>query len=250
MRRPFPTRFALLLACLPGAILPASAQPADAPASGQTNTPAPAIRTLASGLLAVGGTRVDPRLRTVTVPAFVNLQEGIVEYVLVHSSGKTHESLLRTDVGAREIHVAMLLLGATGAGTNALPLDPAETLPGDTVTVDIRWTEGRRARSVAAEEVVYDRRLGSALRRGRWTYTGSRLREDGFGAQVDGSIISLITDPDALVNNPRRGREDDDNWLAKARRLPEFNHPVDVVITLLPPASRPAPGTGPRAPRR
>jgi hypothetical protein len=38
------------------------------------------------------------------------------------------------------------------------------------------------------------------------------------------------------VNNPRRGREDDDNWLAKATRLPEFNAPVEVVITLLPPA--------------
>lgn len=235
-RHPRPAPLAGLLLCLaaacpaPGAEAPSTPPPA----SGQTN---PVVRTLPGGLLEVGTVRLDPQRRTVTVPAFVNLREGMVEYVLVHSGGKTHESLLRTDAQPRDIHLAMLLLGARGAGTNALPADPDLSLTGEPVTVEVRWTTGRRVRVVAAEEVVYDRRLGSALRRGRWTYTGSRLREDGFGAQADGSIVALITDPDALVNNPRRGREDDDNWLAKATRLPEFNSPVDVVITLLPPST-------------
>lgn len=214
----------------------ADAPPQTTPPAGQTN---PVVRTLEGGRLEVGLVRLDPKARTVTVPAFVNLSEGIVEYILVHSGGKTHESLLRTDAQPRDIHLAMLLLGARGAGTNAVSLDPDLALHGDPITVEVRWTQGRRARVAAAEELVYDRRLGSALRRGRWTYTGSRLREDGFGAQADGSIVSLITDPDALVNNPRRGREDDDNWLAKAARLPEFNSPVEVVITLLPPPAAP-----------
>jgi hypothetical protein len=228
-----------LLACLAVARVVAGAdRPADLPAApGQTN---PVVRTLEGGLLEVGTVRLDPQRRTVTVPAFVNLREGMIEYVLVHSGGKTHESLLRTDAQPRDIHLAMLLLGARGAGTNALPIDPDLSLPGDPVTVEVYWTTGRRARVAAVEELVYDRRLGSALRRGRWTYTGSRLREDGFGAQADGSIVSLITDPDALVNNPRRGREDDDNWLAKATRLPEFNQPVEVVITLLPLPTKPS----------
>ena len=225
-----------LLACLAVArVTPGADLPTDLPAApGQTN---PVVRTLEGGLLEVGTVRLDPQRRTVTVPAFVNLREGMIEYVLVHSGGKTHESLLRTDAQPRDMHLAMLLLGARGVGTNALPIDPDLSLPGDPITVEIRWTAGRRARVAAAEELVYDRRLGSALRRGRWTYTGSRLREDGFGAQADGSMVSLITDPDALVNNPRRGREDDDNWLAKATRLPEFNQPVEVVITLLPRAA-------------
>lgn len=208
-------------------------------------TPAPptnaTFRQISPGLLEIGQVRLDQRRRAVIVPAFVNLREGIVEYVLVHSGGKTHESLLRTDAQPQHIHIAMLLLGARGAGTNALPADPAHALPGDVLTVEIQWMKGRRRKSVPAEEMVYDRHLRSALRQGRWTYTGSRLREDGFAAQADGSIISLITDPDALVNNPRPGREDDDNWLAHGRRLPEFNTPVEVVLTL---KDRPA------APRR
>ena len=39
------------------------------------------------------------------------------------------------------------------------------------------------------------------MSKGDWVYNGSRLREDGFAAQFDGSIISLITDPDALVDS-------------------------------------------------
>lgn len=231
---------ALVAALAMGAL----AAPADAPSPAAEPPPTNSvIRRLDNGRVEIGLVRLDPAHRTVTLPAYVNLREGIVEYVLVHSSGKTHESLLRTDAQPRDIHVAMLLLNARGAGTNALPLDPSERLPGDPVSVEVQWTEGRRRKTVPVEEVIYDRHLRSALRRGLWTYTGSRLREDGFGAQVDGSIVSIITDPDALVNNPRRGREDDDNWLAAAQRLPEFNTPVDVVITLREPAparSRPA----------
>ena len=126
----------------------------------------------------------------------------------------------------------MLLLGARGAGTNELPADPALRLPGDKVTIEIVWKRGTKERRVCAESLVLYRNRKATMTKGDWTYTGSRMREDGFAAQADGSIISLITDVDALVNNPRPGREDDDRWLSKAKSLPEFNEPVQVVITL------------------
>jgi hypothetical protein len=71
-----------------------------------------------------------------------------------------------------------------------------------------------------------------AMTTGDWVYTGSRIREDGFAAQVDGSIVSLITDSDALVNNPRPGREDDDNWRVRTNRLPASGASVEVTIQL------------------
>lgn len=192
------------------------------------------VRQITPTLLEIGLVRLDQQQRTVTVPAFVNQREGPVEYVLVTSGGKTHESLLRTDAQPLHIHVAMLLLGATGARTNDLPPDPAQTLPGDPVTITVHWKKGAGAKSLPAGELVLDRKRRAALAKGPWTYTGSRLRDDGFAAQFDGSIISLITDPDALINNPRPGREDDDNWLGQGKKLPAFNQPVEVVITLAP----------------
>ena len=103
------------------------------PALAPTNLP---LKTIAPGVLDLGLVRLDKQSGSVTIPAFVNLKEGVIEYFLVTSEGKTHESVLRTDAEPLHIHVAMLLLGARGAGTNELPADPALRLPGDKVTIE------------------------------------------------------------------------------------------------------------------
>ena len=99
-------------------------------------------RFIAPGVLELGLVRLDQNRRSATIPAFVNLKEGVIEYFLVTSWGKTHESVLRTDAEPHHIHVAMLLLGARGAGTNGLPADLALALPGDEVTVEVIWKKG------------------------------------------------------------------------------------------------------------
>ena len=207
---------------------PAAQDPPSAPPF-HTNLP---LKALSPGVFELGLVRLDQQRRAISLPAFVNMREGALEYVLVTSNGKTHESLLRTDAEPYHIHVAMLLLGAGGAGTKAFPGDPARTFPGDKITIEVVWKKKARELRGPAETFVRDLGRKSALHRGGWVYTGSRLRDDGFAAQADGSIVSLISDPDALVNNPRAGRESDDNWMAKPGKLPAFNQPVQVLITL------------------
>src|SRR5687767_4569142 len=99
----------------------------------------PAIKELGGGLWEVGRVRLNKNERFVEFPAVVNMDNGIGEYLLVHVSGKVHESVLRTDVDPYQIHVAMLLLGAKGAGTNAFPETPEGRIPGESVTVEIIW---------------------------------------------------------------------------------------------------------------
>ena len=195
-----------------------------------TNAPLKQIRP---GIFELGQVRFDKDKRTVSFPASVNMREGNIEYVVVTATGKTHESLLRTTVEPYHLQLAFLLLGAKGAGTNALPEDPARPLPGEKVEIEFSWNAGGRTNSFRAEEFVLDRKAKGPARRGSWIYTGSRLREDGFAAQLDGSIVSLITDADALINNPRPGREDDDNWLVRTNNLPPLHAPVEVTIRLV-----------------
>ena len=215
---------------LPGADLIISPAQPVAPAAGSPTNPP--VRQLSPGRFQVGEVRFDRTERTVEFAATVNLREGNLEYVIVHANGKTHESLLRTTVEPLHLQLAFLLLGAKGAGTTALPVDPAEKLPGEAVQVEFSWRTDGKTNRIPAEEFVHDRKTGGALSRGPFVYTGSRLREDGFAAQLDGSIVSLITDADALVNNPRRGREDDDNWLVRTNGLPPLHTPVEVTIRL------------------
>jgi len=221
----------LSLLILPGAE-PATTQPVaeQAVKTGLTN---PAVRQIGPGLFQLGDVSLDRSNRTVRFPASVNLRDGHIEYVVVTATGKTHESLLRTTAEPMHLQLAFLLLGAQGAGTHVLPEDPAISLPGGKVEVEVSWMEDTGPRRFRAEEFVQDRKAGAPASRGNWIYTGSRLREDGFAAQLDGSIISLITDPDALINSPRPGREDDDNWLVRTNLLPPLHAPVEVSIRLV-----------------
>jgi hypothetical protein len=204
------------------------AAPADAP-GGSTNPP---VKQIGPGLYEVGQVRIDRARQTVSFPATVNLREGHIEYVVVSATGKTHESLLRTTAEPLHVQLALLLLGAREAGTNALPENPVQALPGTPLEVELHWPANGKVARFPAEDFVHDRRTNGPARRGVWIYTGSRLREDGFAAQRDGSIVSLITDPDALINNPRPGREDDDNWLVRTNHLPALNATVEVTLRL------------------
>ena len=196
----------------------------------QTNSP---LKAIGPDLFELGLVRIDKKQRTLAFPAVVNLREGNIEYAVVTTTGKTHESLLRTEARPHHLQVALLLLGAKGAGTNSLPDDPRRTLPGEKVQIELNWSDGRKTRRSELEDFVHDRKTGRRSKRGPWVFTGSRFRDDGFAAEFDGSIVSLITDADALINNPRQGREDDDNWLVRTNGLPPLNAPVNVVIRLL-----------------
>jgi hypothetical protein len=191
-----------------------------------------AVKQLGPGSFEIGQVRFNQRDRSVSFPAMVNFREGPVEYLVVNTRGKIHESVFRTDCEPHDIHMAMLLLGAKGAGTNAFPEDGKKALPGETVNVAVSWEmKGKQSRRFG-EEFVRNRKADRVMTKGAWVYTGSRFREDGFGAQQDGSIASLITDPDALVNNPRPGRDDDDNWLANTKALPPLETAVVVTFRL------------------
>ena len=201
----------------------------NAPAVLKTNLP---LQQIASGVFQLGQVRVDSARKTVAFPAFVNMTAGLMEYFLVTSSGKTHESVLRTDVPPFQIQVAMLLLGARGT-TNSFPDDPAKPLPGDQVSLEIRWKMGRKEKHARAEEWVFNAKARTAMSKGPWIYNGSTVIDGSFIAQEQGSIISVMEDPYAQINNPRPGREDDTIWMVRKSKVPPLETPVEVIIQLL-----------------
>lgn len=200
--------------------------------SAQTNAaPRPEqfpLTKVAENRFKIGLVQFDKAARTITLPAEVNMRENNVEYVLVSAAGKTHESVFRTAAEPQHIQIAMLLLGGRPALTNAFPNDFGAPLPGE--TVQLRVSQSGKARPI--EDYVLDRSTKKSLSRGPWIFNGSRIGEGTFVAQRDGSIVSLMSDPDALINNPRPDREQDDLWTPNARLLPPVGSPVDIIIQL------------------
>ena len=195
----------------------------------ETNLP---VRSLGGGLFQVGEVTIDQSNRTVRFPASVNLREETIEYAVVHRTGKTHESIFRTAARPQDIQFALLLLGARPLMTNRFGADGKALPLGDRVRIAAAWTNQGVRVEFAMEDLVLDKQTKRTLSRGEWIYNGSNFSEGAFAAQRDGSIISTHIDPDALINNPRPGRENDDLYVPVTALLPAIGTPVEITIRL------------------
>lgn len=194
-----------------------------------TNVP---IREIAPGVFAIGDVRLDKTKRTVSFPAVVNITESLAEYLVVAAHGKIHESILRTEAQPYQIHLAMLLLGAKGAGAREFPQNQEDPLPGESMTIRVHWESGGKRVTRTGEELARHRAAQKAMAKTHWVYTGSILYEGTFLAQQEGSIVALYTDPVALVNFPGPDRDNDENWEPNAAILPEVESLVRVEFQL------------------
>lgn len=191
------------------------------------------LERLADGRVRLGLVIVDAGARTVTLPAVVNQTNGVVEYALVHETGKTHESLFRTTAGPLDLHAAALLLNVRPAGPSAVT--NAVVPPASSVRVEVTWTNAAGRITVPLRDLLElrpdeARRTGAPFSTTNWLYTGSLLTQEGFAAHFEGSIIALIHDPVALANNPAPDAADDDAHFPRAGRLPGPGSPVQVVL--------------------
>jgi hypothetical protein len=197
------------------------------------------IRPVGDGRFEVGHVVFDKNDRSVSFPAMVNLRDITVEYAVVHVSGKTHESIFSTHARPQDVHLAMLLLGAKSVMTNRFGTDGKALPRGERVGISVAWTNATGEVRHAMEDLILNRATSNSLPRGDWIFNGSNFSEGAFTAQRDGSIVSIHIDPDALINNPRPGREDDDLHEPFAARLPEVGAPVAITIRLQPQQSIP-----------
>ena len=215
--------------------------------------PAPEFKPpkeIAPGVFEVGTVKLDKNASTVTMPAKVNMVDGLVEYLCVSPRGATHESVLISEAGPQNVHVAMLLLGAKGAApadTKAKPgqitaeyLAKLPKLVGDRVQLSVKWKDKEgKEQTVPVERWVTQRVVEknkpakeSPMKDGPWLYNGSFLFEGRFVAESEGTYASIATMPSALINNPRPGANDDKMWFANKAALPPVGTPVDFIIKL------------------
>ena len=223
-----------------------AAQEAGATAS---PSPTPALQQAAPGVYRLGGVTLNKNTRQVRFPAVVNQTAGPVEYLLVGTGGKIHESVLRTDVEPTHVHTAMLLLGlkpqtvegvpppAPPANLDAAYLAAAPLPPGVPVRLGVCWRSAEAPDALVehpAESLLDDASTKAAMSPGGWLYNGSLVAGGRFQAEVEKSFVAVVTDPAALVNNPRHGHDDETIWTAATARLPAVGTSVEFVIQLPP----------------
>lgn len=223
-------------------------KPVESSLTALTNTP---VRMVGPGQFEIGQVRLDQRSRSITFLATLNKTQGLMEYFLVTTYGKTHESILKTQAAPYHFHMAMLLLGAHGPGNADFPGSPtngvpgpivhpsSETIPGDKVVITLKWNTPAGETRRSAEDLIFKNDTHTNMQQGAWVYNGSLIVHHKFLAQLEGSIISLVTDPAALINNIGPGHDNDTIWEPNVTNLPPPQVPVEVTITLQAPPRNP-----------
>lgn len=166
----------------------------------------------ATNELSIAGVRIDAAARAISFAAEVNMRTGLVEYLVVHETGKTHESIFKTKINAANIHAAALLFSKDSKININL----------------IEITHGSQTNSAAA--LIFDKDRKKTLNQTKWAYRGSRLVDKIFLAGRDGSIIAIMEDRDALIDQDTPDAANDENWEPVTGKIPPPGTPVTVTL--------------------
>lgn len=187
------------------------------------------VEQVSPGIYRVGDIMINKTDRSVSFPAEVNMDKGLLEYVLVRSGGKTHESLLRTRIEPYNLQVACLLLGLEPTKTPLAFQGSPETPKGAHVSISITLKDGK---AVSPETWIVKTVNGKNenVTDLSLVYTGSFISAGQFIAQLDGSIVAVFHDPAAMFDNASAGGESDKIWFVNEKAVPPVGTPVTLTI--------------------
>ncbi|MGV3774742.1 MAG: YdjY domain-containing protein [Verrucomicrobiales bacterium] len=182
------------------------------------------VKAVSTNELHIGGVILNRATRTLEIPAFVNMTEGLMEYFLVTDYGKVHESVLFTTNRPYAIHAAALLLTPKGSD---LQKNPAP------IELTLLWLKDGKTNETTVASCVLNLQTKKEMVAGPWSYSGSQMIDGVYLAEREGSVISIIEDQSSVITNPRKGRENDEIWQPNSKKLPEPETSVTVRIKFL-----------------
>lgn len=190
----------------------------------------PVIRMITPGIFEIGGIRLDKENGTVEFDAVINMDKGLLEYLIVEKSGKTHESLLSTEIEPYNLQIALLLVGLEGT-LNPLSGQGDPAIPdGDPVSIHVKWVKDNKIMEHPIEDWIFNRGADSSLAHMNWVFTGSFISDGVFMAQVEKSIAALFHDPASMIDNPMPEGASDEIWYVDEKTVPPTGTKVTVKI--------------------
>jgi hypothetical protein len=172
---------------------------------------------------------IDVAKREVTLPATVNMQDGLVEVFLCARGGKVHESVFVADVVPYYLQVALILIGLKD-GHDALYQKTETQIKGDPLEIWIDWQDGSATKRYHAEELIWNVTESTTMRQTSWVFTGSWLEQGRFMADDVKSLVTTYNDPSTIIDNPLATGQNDEVYRANKKVLPPKGTPVTIMI--------------------
>ena len=216
-----------------------------APEAKPTVDPAAAIKRmkdLGDNRFQLGDIEFNSKTREVRIPCAINMQEGQIEFALVHETGKTHESILKTAASPVDVQIAMLLCNFE-PGHNGLfdhETDPkvkknleetqTKTPGANQVQLRVEWDKGQQKADL--RDWILD---GSTKKAPtdfeHWIFNGSMVQESGFSAALHGNLIGIYYDVCGIINCPSPRNRNDELWMVLKTLVPAVDTPVTLIIS-------------------
>ncbi len=173
----------------------------------------------------------DTETRAVTVPGEINIvsDTAIIEFFACGKLGKTHESVLIVDAEP------IFILTALGAldfkpGMNLTAEGDPRTPTGTPVDISVEWQQGDETISRSARELLWNTFTAEPMQKTSWIFTGGRVKNDQFTAQLFHNIIAVYRDPDSIFNHPLPTGTDDRTYRVNTDVIPPKGTKVKLVI--------------------
>lgn len=198
------------------------------------------------GVFDLNGIQITAATRELRIPCTILHQKLPIEYALCHDEGeKLHETILQTSVKPIQVQLALLLANYQPATLGLLDkLDPKEERPyqdkdtepatpgANRLAIHCEWQADGKTKRVPLSDFIQnidERRTPPDL--DTWIFNGSTIDQDGFAAEITGSIISTYVDRHAIINSPAKGNHRDDLWISMPDNIPAEETKVTLIIT-------------------
>ena len=190
----------------------------------------PAIKKVKEGIYDFGGIIIDRKSNSVSIPAFSNQVNGLVEYGVVHEDGKIHESLFRTSIRPQIFHTSFLLLKFKPVegffqnlwSDDPKPIDYSENC----FEILVSWEINGTMYEKEIEKLSINQNRNGPIKKKSFIFTGSKMIEGTFLAESSGSILAIYSDESAVMNNSDYDSSNDDVWIANKDEMPPLELPV------------------------
>jgi len=198
------------------------------PASAQDDA-TPPLESLGEDRYRIGQVVLDKAAGSITMPARVNMQEGLIEVFACTPQGKLHEATLVVDVEPLHLQLALITLDLE-YGRVLETQGQARRPEGDPVRVWVEWGEGDAKQRWRAEDLIWNGPAERTMEHVDWVFAGSKVVNGTFMASVEGQLITTYRDPFTILDNPLDAGSDDTVYFSYPDRLPAEGTPVTLIL--------------------
>ena len=166
--------------------------------------------------------KINIKDKSITFPIRLNINQGIVEYILVNEQGKVHEALFTTKIKPSDIQLCLLLLSAKPEQRIEIELNQSNGAPRNTTQLTDYISFTKKALHTDKQTPIPT----------GWKFSGSLIDQYGFVADREGSIISLIPDITAVCSHQTLSVQNEEEYHVIPNKKINQDKPLFITIKL------------------